>query len=86
MNIVELLASKVILLPLILPSIIWKSPILPSLALIEPLNVALPSLSKWKPLELISIFPFEPLTNWVELPKKKAEELACKKACEKLAI
>ena len=45
------------------------------MALIEPLNVALPSLSKWKPLELISMLPSEPLTYCVELPRKKADEL-----------
>ena len=45
---------------------IWKSPILPSVAIIEPLKVnVLLAGSKWNKLELISILPLEALINWV---------------------
>ena len=66
----ELLASIVILLPLIFPSIIAKSPMNPALAVISPLMVTSPPVVKWKLLELISTLPPLPLTNAVSPPKK----------------
>ena len=64
------------LLPLIFPSIIWKSPILPSVAVIVPLITNILFLgSKWNADELISMFWLAPLINWPPPPIKKAEEL-----------
>ena len=54
--------------------VILNPPIEPSSAVTLPLITTLPALSKWKLDELISIFPFEPLTNCVEEPKKKPDE------------
>ena len=50
-------------------------PIVPVWAVILPLKftfeaVILPSLVKWNLLELISMLPFERLTNWLGEPKK----------------
>ena len=53
---------------------IVSPPISPSAAVTLPDIITLPSLSKWKFEELISILPKEPLTNWVGEPKKKAED------------
>ena len=51
-------------------SVISNPPMVPSFAVTFPLMITLPSLSRWKLDELISMLPFEPLTNWDKLPKK----------------
>ena len=53
---------------------IVSPPISPSAAVTLPDIITLPSLSKWKFDELISMLPNEPLTNCVGEPKKKAED------------
>ena len=57
---------------------ISNPPILPSVASTEPLNLTLPMLSKWKLLELISIWPCEALKNDVlRLPTKNSWVCIC---------
>ena len=54
----------------IAPPPMVNPPNVPALAVTFPDITTLPLLSKWKLEELISIFPFEPLTNCDKLPKK----------------
>ena len=48
---------------------IVNPPIVPVVAETFPDITTLPLLSKWKLLELISIFPFEPLIYWADWPR-----------------
>ena len=55
--------------------VILNPPMVPAFAVIVPAIITFPAASRWKLLELISIFPLLPLTNWASEPRKKLDEL-----------